>query len=432
MKKNYTLTNIFIFCLIFSLSLALGGCSFKNPPQKTTLSFSSWGSQSEMSTLEPLLKEFEKQNPDIKIKFIHIPKNYFQKLHLLIASNLTPDVMFINNINSKVYVKNNILEDLNPYLKEDKQISKKDFFENSLKAFENNDALYAVPRDVSNIVVYYNKDIFNKYKVPYPEQNWNFQDFLNTARLLTKDTNNDGKTDIFGTSFEENSLFWLPFLWSNGSGLISENLKNVIITTPQSKKTLSFYIDLRNKWHVAPSAEEQGSATMAQMFIQNRIAMHISGRWSTPAYRKTAGLNWDVAAFPRGTSGSIVDADASGWAISKTSKNKTAAWKLIKFFASQKSSENFTTGGLIIPARKDVAYSKYFLRKTEKPKNSKVFVDIIKTSIPTPSNENYQEITDIINQELEPAFRGKAPLGNILNNKLEQKIKKLLNGNNNN
>ena len=65
--------------------------------KKTVLRFSSWGSQSETALLLPLIKEFERKNPDIKIEFLHIPQNYFQKLHLLFASNLAPDVVFLNN-----------------------------------------------------------------------------------------------------------------------------------------------------------------------------------------------------------------------------------------------------------------------------------------------------------------------------------------------
>ena len=54
-----------------------------NTPQKTVIQFSSWGSESEIKILKPILIEFEKQNPDIKVELLHIPQNYFQKIHLL-------------------------------------------------------------------------------------------------------------------------------------------------------------------------------------------------------------------------------------------------------------------------------------------------------------------------------------------------------------
>ncbi len=80
----------------------LCGCSNKKNSE-ITLQFASWGSKSETDILKPLLKEFENNNPDIKIDFMHIPQNYFQKIHLLFASNTAPDVIFINNLYLPVY-----------------------------------------------------------------------------------------------------------------------------------------------------------------------------------------------------------------------------------------------------------------------------------------------------------------------------------------
>ena len=430
--KLLILTGLFIIII-------LTGCATKL--NKTNIKFSSWGSESEIAIIKPLLKEFENKNPDIKIEFIHIPKNYFQKLHLLVASNLTPDVVFINNLNGPLYAENNVFLDLSDYLKgegggkaanlmphrldtlKEKHLSEKDFFKQSLDAFKYKGTLYAIPRDVSNLVVYYNKDIFDQYNVPYPAENWSFDEFLQTCRKLTKNPN-----DNFAVSFEEAPLFWLPYLWSNGGGLISKNLDSIIINKPQSIQALQFYADLRNKYHAAPTKSEAGSATMAQLFIQGKIAMHISGRWSTPRYRKDIDFNWDIAKFPRGKAGSIVDCDTSGWAISSSSKHPKEAWRLIKFLANKKSIESFTQSGLIVPARVDVANSEVFLNKDMPPNNSKVFVDIIPDSMPTPVTGNYQEITDTLNTALEPLWNGKKTakevVGKDLIFQLNQELKK--------
>lgn len=391
-----------LMCLI--TAVLLSGCFSKN--SWTKIKFSSWGSESEIAVIKPLLAEFEKQNPDIKVEFIHIPKNYFQKLHLLVASNLTPDAVFINNLNLPLYAENNVFMDLTGFLSAESDMPKNTFFKEALEALSYKGKLYAIPRDVSNLVVYYNKDIFDKYNVPYPDKNWTYDDFLQTCLKLTKDLNNDGKTEQFGVSFEEAPLFWLPWLWSNGGGFISKNLDSVIINKPESIESLQFYADLRNKYHAAPSKSEAGSATMAQLFIQQKIAMHISGRWSTPRYRKDIHFRWDIAKFPRGKAGSIVDCDASGWAISSASKHPKEAWRLIKFLASRKAAENFAKSGLILPARIDAAESDSFLNKGTPPESSNIFVDIIPDSMPTPVTENYQELTDVLNTALEPLWNG--------------------------
>jgi len=409
-----------LFVLIIAI-VSLSGCASKT--RQTNIKFSSWGSESEITIIKPLLKEFENQNPDIKVEFIHIPKNYFQKLHLLVASNLTPDAVFINNLNEPLYAENNVFLNLSDYLKNEKNISEKDFFKQSLDAFKYKGKLYAIPRDVSNLVVYYNKDIFDKYNVPYPAENWSFDEFLQTCLKLKKNSKSN-----FAVSFEEAPLFWLPYLWSNGGGLISKNLDSIIIDKPQSIEALQFYADLRNKYHAAPTKSEAGSATMAQLFIQGKIAMHISGRWSTPRYRKDIHFDWDITKFPRGKAGSIVDCDTSGWAISSSSQHPKEAWRLIKFLANKKSAERFTKSGLIVPARVDVANSEVFLNKNMPPKNSKVFVDIIPDSMPTPVTGNYQEITDILNTALEPLWNGKKSAKEVVDKdlilQLNQELKK--------
>ena len=63
-------------------------CSCTSKPHYETITFSSWGSITETKILKDLISDFEKNTPEIKINFMHIPQNYFQKIHLLFASSL--------------------------------------------------------------------------------------------------------------------------------------------------------------------------------------------------------------------------------------------------------------------------------------------------------------------------------------------------------
>ena len=175
---------------------------------------------------------------------------------------------------------------------------------------------------------------------------------------------------------------------SEGGGIVSDNLENIIIYEKNSQNGLNFYSDLRKKYNVAPKAEESASATMAQMFLQQKIAMHLTGRWLVPKYREEATLDWDIVSFPNGANGSIVPLDASGWAVAKNSAHKKEAHKLVNYLSSSRSIEKMTQCGLIVPARTDVANSKYFIDE-QKPKHANVFIDAINTSKPTPVPVNY-------------------------------------------
>lgn len=75
-----------IIPILLLLVLICGGCAQKDT--RTVIEFASWGSKSEIDILKPILSDFEKENPEIKIDFMHIPQNYFQKIHLLFASNI--------------------------------------------------------------------------------------------------------------------------------------------------------------------------------------------------------------------------------------------------------------------------------------------------------------------------------------------------------
>ena len=409
--------------LILGIFIAIFTASCSKQDDKIHLSFSTWGSKSEITVVKQLIDEFEQKNPDIKIDLIHIPDNYFQKLHLLIASNLAPDVVFINNINSRLYIEAGKFEDLSNYINSDKNISISDFVDNAFLPFSYKGGVYAIPRDISNLVIYYNKDLFDKYAVEYPDKNWNMQDFLSAAKNLTKDENNDGKIDVFGFGFEKKSLFWLPFLWSNGGGILSFDDEDIILDSEASKSALQFYADLRNKYHVSPNISEQASVTTSQLFLQGKVAMHLCGRWCSMTYKNNANFNWDVAKFSEWNNGSIVDLDASGWGISSSSKHKAEAWKFIKFLSSDNSMKLFTQDGLILPARKDIANSDYFLYPP--PNNAKVFIDALETARPTPVCERYSEILDLLDENLESLFDGKSSVDDIINEELILKLKKL-------
>ena len=380
-KKNIVwILGVSFLCACFLLM-------HKPVDDREVIQFASWGSKSEVAIIKPILKQFEEENPNIKIEFMHIPQNYFQKIHLLFASNTAPDVIFINNLYLPLYANAGLLE---PLTADD------NFYRKSLEALSWKNTLYAVPRDISMLVIFYNKDLFKQNKLPYPNDNWTFGDFVKTAKKLTHN-------GTFGISFDEEAMYYLPYLMSEGGGILSDDLSRIIIDSPESLKGLNFYADLRKKYHVAPLRKESASATMAQMFLQGKIAMHLTGRWLVPKYRETAEFDWDIARFPKGDKGSIVPLDASGWAISKSSKHKDSARKLVYYLSSKENSKKFTKSGLIVPARKDVAETTSFL-DNQKPHNAKLFIDIIDDAKPTPVSVDYKEIQDNLKGKCEKLF----------------------------
>lgn len=383
-KKIAFILLIFILCLFLGFSLG------KKPDGNVHIQFATWGSESEINILKPMLEDFEKQNDGIKVNLMHIPQNYFQKIHLLFASNTAPDVIFINNLYLPLYANAGVLEDLTGY----GEFEYDKYFPKSVEAMKFKGKIYALPRDVSNLVFFYNKDLFKKQGVSYPTKNWTLEDLLNKAQKLTT-------RDTFGISFEEKPLYYLPYMLYYGGWGVNDTanyFKEDVLAKLENRKGLEFYADLRRKYHVAPKKEEIGSATMAQMFLQGKVGIYLSGRWMVPKFRQEAKFDWDVVEFPK-----TMFMDSSGWAVSRASKHKPEAVKLIKFLASKENSQKFAQSGLIVPARVDSAYSKSFL-DGKKPHNAQAFLNTAKNSVPTPVTVNYNEILDDLNSKTEYVF----------------------------
>ena len=163
--------------MLLSMMFIFSGCTKEK--EFVTIKFASWGSKSEIEIIKPILSDFEKENPEIKVEFMHIPQNYFQKIHLLFASNTAPDVLFLNNLYLPIYANAGLLEEL--------EAEKGIFDEKTLDTLSYKGKLYAIPRDASNLVIFYNKDLFDKHKIPYPGKNWTFEDFLNREKLKKLD-----------------------------------------------------------------------------------------------------------------------------------------------------------------------------------------------------------------------------------------------------
>lgn len=354
---------------LFLVILMISGCTSNLRQEEIT--FSSWGSVTEVKILKDAIKAFEYENPNIKIKFMHIPQNYFQKIHLLFASNTAPDVLFMNNLNLPIYESK--LENLDDF------INIEEFYPQAIAGMSYDENLKGIPRDISNLVLYINLD-----KVNLPDSNWNLEDLL---LLALKSTDNK----MFGIG-AENEIYWtLPYLSYFGGGVL-DNEHKLIIESKESKQGLDFYKDLVYRYKVSPNKSQIGSSTLAQMFLDEQIAIYLSGRWMYPKISEKASFDWAVINFPYGKSPQFCD--VSGWVISKDSKHKDSAKKFIQFLASEETSEYFTRTGLVVPAR--ISVSK--LLNNDKH-NEKIFINVIRKSTNTPVNKTYRKLIDKINLE---------------------------------
>ena len=91
--------------------------------------------------------------------------------------------------------------------------------------------LYALPKDASVFAYAYNKDLFDKEGIPYPdpENPYTYDEFVEVCKQFTKDTDGDGEIDQWGCGLA-NQFMIQQYIWSNGATFLSDDYKTVKLT----------------------------------------------------------------------------------------------------------------------------------------------------------------------------------------------------------
>ena len=378
---------------------------------QTEIEFATWGGTEDLAIYEDLIAEFESEHPDIDVVLNHIPSagDYEQNLATLIAAGAAPDVFFINNISLPGFAAQDAFMPLGEFADD---AFLEDFFPGHLDAFRYEGELMALPRDISNLVLFYNEDLFEEAGVETPSAEWTWDDFMAAAQELTKDTDGDGEIDQFGFGYSTYYLFWQPWVWSSGGRFFSDDHAEFTLDEGAALEGLQYYVDLRCEANVAPTSEQAAERNAASMFADGDAAMIVDGRWRVAPLNNNPAVDfdWDVAPFPAGEAGSIIDVDGSGWAISSSSDAPEAAWEFIEFVSSADAMERWTEAGIIIPARRSVGETDAFLTPDVAPASDEVFIEANEAGIPTETFEGWGEFVNLLNEGMSEVWLCETPL----------------------
>ena len=397
----------FVLPLFFIGLFGCGGSADKASSKEIKVAF--WGSPEEIEIITNSISDWQTANPNIKVIFEHTPyTGYDSKILTRIAGGAAPDIIATEVDYFVTFATKGVLEDLTPYAEADADFSKKDFFPSILNRFTSGEALYAVPRDVAPFAcVFYNKKLFDEAGIEYPKDDWTWEDMLRAARALTKQ-DDSGRTIQYGFY----GWAWQNFIYGNGGGLVdnAENPTKSQIASKESVEGLQFYADLVNLYKVMPAPVALANLGMGidLMFASGRLGMFLSGIWETPGLRRY-DFDWDVAMFPKNSKGIRgTGSGGSGYAILKSSKNKQAAWEVIKAMTSAKAQSELAKQGLAQPSRVEVAHGDAWLGGNEPPQNKDMLNKAVESIVFSPFHPKWREIEErYLTPKLDLVFNGK-------------------------
>lgn len=421
--RTFVLVTLSALGLLFAGCAATGQPAIANDPVDEnanatfgpigTVSLMMFGDPLEKAAYDKLVARFKELHDQVTVELIHIPSlgDYRRRMMSDFLTSTPADVTLINYRHYAQFAAKKLLEPLGPYLDQSSILHEDDFYPQALEPYYWNGTLMCVPKGISGLMVYYNKKLFDEAGVAYPSDDWTWEQFLETAQALTKDSDGDGELDIYGLGTDATVLHVAPFLWMNGGDVIDDPAKprKLTLDTPESREALEWFIDLQVTHQVVPDFVKEQAEASEIRFINGRLGMFLNSRLGVSTYRQVEGFDWDVAPLPQGKEqATTLYSDA--FCLSATSKNKDAAWSLIEFANSPEGQTILAQSGRAVPTLKSVAESSAFLQPDQKPANSQVFLKTIPYLRALPILATWTDIEIVTSEELEFAFHGGATL----------------------
>ena len=352
---------------------------------------------------------FNKSHATVKVNFVNEPSGWQPKLTALMAADTGPDIVRLESNGFADLVKKGYFLSLAPYVATNSSaMDLPDFFPQALDAFKVQGKQYALPMVLSCLVVNYNTRLVQEAGLAAPAAGWTWNDYLQWSQHLTK-TSGSG-VDQWGTTFERSSILRsIAFIWQNGGDLFNQTFSQATLTQAPTIGAYNFLTDLLYKYHVAPTPKDLAAAkqSMAQLFVNEKVASYIVGPWDRDVFNQGKNLTWDAAPLPKGAASDTTPLFVGGYPITTQSKQPADAWTLVEFLTGKDSSLAWAKVGTSSPARQSAASSPAFLTEAGPPKNSNVYVTYpAQAGRPSPDFAGYSDVSSALEKAVAPMWQG--------------------------
>lgn len=410
--------------MIVFLTVSVAGCGRGgSPKEKISIEFMYWEVSPEGSKfISEIVDEFEKKNPDVKIKKSPVESEYVTKLTTRFVSGVSPDIFEVWTGWLTPFIDKSQILALDPYLERSKVVRKNDFFRPSLFNFyydrethtPGKGSLYGLPKDFGTNIILYNKDLFDKTGLPYPDKSWTWEDYLKYAKRLTV-YSPDGRLEQIGI---ERPLDPFAMIIQLGGDIWSEDYRRCLLDTPAAIKAYQMWYDLQEKyrvclrqsiWNSPEAGGVLGGKGLAVGFVVGKAGMKLSARHEIPDLVKYIGNKFRLGYAPLplvNNSRREHVSWPSGWAISTFTRHPKETWRFMEYLGSKEVNIKNAELGWNIPARKDAAYSEHFLHHPPSPQHpqglNKLYLEQVDTLYLRTLNPYIQmtKVNEILGAEL--------------------------------
>lgn len=407
--SKITASGFFGVILLIILTLLLTCCGKK----EARITFMVGGAPDELEYWEELIAEFE-ESSGLDIRIIRQPTDSDQRRQGLVvplkSEQSDPDVFLMDVVWIGQFVASGWLEPLEPYISES-GFSIEPFFERIMNSVDRyNNTLFALPVYVDGGLLYYRRDLLEKYGYDNPPRTWD--DLVNYSLRVQKEERVEDP-DFYGfvwqgTQYEGLVCTFLEFSASYGGGIMEGD--KIRLNTPEDIEALNFMTDLIHYYKISPphTFTEMKEEEVRSFFQRGKALFERNWPYAWKLHQSEGSLVKNrvaITSLPHSNEEKSASA-LGGWhvGISRFSDAKDKAWKLVEFITSFPTEKKLMLNLGWNPGRKDVYQDKEI--KDMLP-HLHILSGIFETAVFRPNLPYYTQLSEVIQRYVNACLSGK-------------------------
>jgi multiple sugar transport system substrate-binding protein len=316
--------------------------------------YQDWQSDYFSGLAQQMLEQFHETHPDIHVFYTRDPDYPYEEMADDFAAQTPPDVFQGCCEYFPIWMQKGYLLDLGPYIEADLDRSTlADWDSAHYRALSTSDGRqFGLPKYQGTLALYYNKDLFDRYRVPYPDDQWTHGDYYLAMRRFVVDRARLGENVVWGSML---NVAWdrIQVHINAWGGHIVDPSDSTRSLMHQAEALAALQWIRDRMWGdkvMATRLDVQGDSPR-NAFIRGKVAMVEEGSWALKDILEGATFRIGVTTIPAGPASKVTLSTTDAYAIYRETRYPEAAWELLKFLISAEYSRAMARIQLLQPAR---------------------------------------------------------------------------------
>jgi ABC-type glycerol-3-phosphate transport system substrate-binding protein len=226
----------------------------------------------------------------------------------------SPDALILPVQEARYLYQKGYLDDLSPNLQTDSSLKEKLVPALVDMAIEN-DHLFGIPIHAAPLIVYFNKQWFDKAKLPYPNNTWTWDHFTEISKPLMRSNCSETEEMCYGNVLPFNMDYLAPLIYGFGGDFVDSknrsaeghlngiNTKNALLWA-KHQITVDKTAPLIWNWDTTSRAGMQkGIGDYQNAFIENKIGMIVDSSMHYSQFKQSLGEELGIISLPTSRDG---------------------------------------------------------------------------------------------------------------------------------